>query len=148
MKREEFAAVVESTIEEVIRLAEAKTRRTLPRKYAFLWLGGANLVVSDNVVEHIVQEVFVDEEHIYPCVYLGVFDILEDGSLLIVGDIAGYSPCSFGPNWMGRIGPFVHVVGLPFLYRIKGRDSTWSADGAFRYIVPGVTPEMWKKKPK
>lgn len=32
-----------------------------------------------------LKQVFVEEEHIYPCVDIGVGDILEDGSLLIIG---------------------------------------------------------------
>jgi|SRR5580765_3701044 len=138
MKREEFAAFVESTIEEVISLAEEKCGKTLQRKYAFRWLGRSHPTVSDNVVEHIVERVFVDEEHVYPCVDIGVGDILEDGSLLIIGSVAGYAPRPFGPNWTGRMGPFVHVVGQPFLNRITGKDTKWSAEGTFSYIIPDM----------
>lgn len=138
MKREEFAAFGESTIEEVIRLAEEKTGKTLRRRYSFRWLGRSHPIVSDNVIEHIVQRVYVDEEHIYPCVDIGVGDILEDGSLLIVGSVAGYPPRSFGPNWTGRVGPFIHVVGHPFLNRIAGKEAKWSAEGTFGYNIPDM----------
>jgi hypothetical protein len=138
MKREEFAAFVESTVEEVISLAEEKCGKTLQRKYAFRWLGRSHPTVSDNVVEHIVERVFVDEEHVYPCVDIGVGDILEDGSLLIVGSVAGYAPRPFGPNWTGRMGPFVHVVGQPFLNRIAGKYTKWSAEESFSFIIPDM----------
>jgi hypothetical protein len=135
MKREEIAAFVESTIEEILSLAEEKCGTTLQRKYAFRWLGRSHATVFDNVIEHIVERVFVDEEHIYPCVDIGVGDILEDGSLLVVGNVAGYAPRPFGPNWTGRMAPFVHVVGQPFLNRIAGKDTKWSPEGTFSYII-------------
>jgi hypothetical protein len=138
MKREEFADFVEHTIEEVICLAEEKSGKTLPRKCAFRWLGRSHPTVSDNLVDYIVERVFVDEEHIYPCVDIGVGDILEDGSLLIVGDVAGYAPRSFGPNWTGRMGPFVHVVGHPFLNRVAGKETKWSVEGTFGYNIPDM----------
>jgi|SRR5580765_2058131 len=138
MKREEFAAFVGRTIEEVICLAEEKSGKTLQRKYSFRWLGRSHPTVSNNVVEHIVERVFVDEEHLYPCVDIGVGDILADGSLLIVGSVAGYGPRPFGPNWTGRMGPFVHVVGQPFLNKIAGKPTEWSAEGTFGYIIPDM----------
>jgi hypothetical protein len=36
------------------------------------------------------------------------------------------------------MGPFVHVVGQPFLNRITGRDTKWSAEGTFSYIIPDM----------
>lgn len=137
MKREEFAAFVTRTIEEVIRLAEEKAGKPLERRYAFRWLGRSHPIVSANVVEHIMDRVFVDEEHIYPCVDIGVGDILEDGSLLIIGSVAGYAPRPFGPNLTGRMGPFVRIIGQPFLNRIAGKEANWS-DGAFGYLIPDM----------
>lgn len=136
MKREEFAVFVERTIEQVIQLAEEKSGKTLSRKYAFRWLGRSHPIVSANVVEHILEKVFVDEEHIYPCVDIGVGDILEDGSLLIVANVAGYAPRAFGDNWTGRTGPFVHIIGTPFLNRVAGKPTQVSWDGAFGYSIP------------
>lgn len=138
MKREEFAAFVERTIEDVISLTEEKCGKTLQRKYAFRWLGHSHPTVFDNVVEHIVERVFVDEDHVYPCIDIGVADLLEDGSLLIIGSVAGYAPRPFGPNWTGRMGPFVHVVGQPLLNRIAGKETKWSAEGTFGYIIPDM----------
>jgi hypothetical protein len=57
--------------------------------------------ITENIVEQIVKRVFIDEEHIYPCVDLGVGDLLEDGSLLIVGNVSGHAPRPFGQNWTG-----------------------------------------------
>jgi len=106
MKTEEFVTFVQSTIEEITSLAEQKSGPQLERKYAFRWLGSSFSIVTENIIDYIVQRVFVDEEHIYPCVDIGVGDIIEDGSLLIVGNSAGYAPRTFGPNWTGRNGPF------------------------------------------
>jgi len=47
MKREEFAAFVESTVEDVISLAEEKCCKTLQRKYAFRWLGRSHVSVFE-----------------------------------------------------------------------------------------------------
>jgi hypothetical protein len=136
MKREEFARFVESTLEEVIHLAEEKCGQQLPRQYAFRWLGRSHQILSENIVEQIVQRIFVDEELIYPCVDIGVADILENGTLLIVGNVAGYAPRSFGLNWTGREGPFVHIVGQPLLNRIAGKQTNWSPEGTFSFSIP------------
>jgi hypothetical protein len=53
---------------------------------------------AENIVEQIVNHAFIDEEHIYPCVDLGGGDLLEDGSLLIVGNVEGCPPRPFGRN--------------------------------------------------
>ena len=138
MTREEFGKFVEKTVDEVIRIAEEKCGKALPRKYSFRWLGRSHAVIEQNAVDHIVERVFVDEEHIYPCVDLGVADLLEDGSLLIVGSVAGYAPRPFGRNWTGREGPFVPVVGLPLLNRMAGKVSNWSPDGTFASVTPDL----------
>jgi hypothetical protein len=136
MKREEFATFVQGTIEEVIRLAEEKSGQKLLRKYAFRWLGKSHPIMTENIVDYIVGRVFVDEQYIYPCVDIGVGDILEDGTLLLVGSVAGYPPRVFGANWTGRIGPFVHIVGAPFLSRLAGKPTPRSYDGVFAYSIP------------
>jgi hypothetical protein len=87
-------------------------------------------------VKHIVQRVFLDEEHIYPRVDMGVGDLLEDGSVLIVGSVAGYTARPFGKNWTGREGPFIRVVDQPFLSRMTGKNVDWSPKGVFHYICP------------
>ena len=139
MNREEFAIFVQATLEEVTRLAEEKSGHPLQRKWAFRWLGDSQPIITANIPEYIVSRVFVDEQHIYPCVDIGVGDILEDGSTLIVGNIAGYSPRPFGTNWTGRKGPFVHIVGAPFLNRVNGKPTPRSYDGFFGYSIPDMT---------
>jgi hypothetical protein len=68
-----------------MRLAEEKCGNELPHRIAFQWLGLSHPVVSENIVEHIVSRVLMDDEHIFPCVDIGVGDVLENGTLLIVG---------------------------------------------------------------
>lgn len=138
MKREDFAAFVESTIEEVTRLAEEKSGQKLRRKYAFRWLGKSQPIVTDDIVEYIVQRVFVDDEHIYPCVDFGIGDILEDQTLLIIGSVAGYPPKPFGTNWTGRQGPFVHIIGAAFLNRMAGYPTQVSWEGIVAYSIPDM----------
>jgi len=138
MNREDFAALVARTLDDDIQLAEEKCGKELPRKIAFRWLGRSHPVVSENIVEHIVERVSVDEEHIFPSVDIGVGDILEDGTPLIVGSVAGYAPRPFGQNWTGRDGPFVRIVGRPFLNKMAGKRDRWSPDEVFAFITPDM----------
>ncbi len=139
MKREEFAAFVGTTLERVVCLAEEKSGKKLSRDYAFAWLGRSAAPSRDSIVERIVQRVFVDDENIYPCVDIGVADLLEDGSPLIVGSVAGYPPRPFGKNWTGREGPFIHIVGQPFLAKAAGGSSGWTLEhGVFGYVIPDM----------
>ena len=138
MTREDFTRFVKKTIEEVIRLAEEKCGKALPRSFAFRWLGRSTPLVTDDAVGHIVQRVFIDEDHIYPCVDLGVGVLLENGSLLIVGSVAGYAPRPFGENWTGRKGPFIHIIGGPFLSKMEGKPTRPSVDGIFSYSIPDM----------
>ena len=141
MQRETFAAFVEKTLEEVIALAEKTTHKNLPRKFAFQWLGKAHSRVTEGVVEHIVQRLYIDSEHIYPCVDIGVADLIEGDSLLIVANIAGYAPCSFRRNWTGREGPFVQIVGGPLIERMAGQTSKWTPEsGSFSFSTPKYNP--------
>jgi hypothetical protein len=63
MNREDFAAFVARTLDDVIHLAEEKCGKELPRKIAFRWLASSHPIVSESIVDHIVERVFVDEEH-------------------------------------------------------------------------------------
>jgi hypothetical protein len=139
MNREDFTAFAARTLEDVIQLAEKQCSKQLSRKLAFQWLGRSQPLVTENVVEHIVDRVFVDEEHIYPCVDIGVGDVLDDGTLLIVASIAGYAPKPFGKNWKGQDGPFIHIVGGPFLNKMAGKKDSWSPDKGFFFITPGFS---------
>jgi hypothetical protein len=85
-----------------------------------------------------VQRVFVDAEHIYPCVDIGVGDLQNDSSLLIIGSVAGYAPRAFGENWTGRKGPFIHIIGAPFLARMAGKSTSSSSEGVFGYSIPDM----------
>lgn len=139
MNREEFSTLVTTTLEEVVRFAEEKAAQKLPRKFVFQWLGRANSRITDNIVERVVERVFIDEEHIYPCVDLGVADLLEDGSLLIVGSVSGHAPRPFGRNWTGREGPFVPIVGISFLNKMAGVKDDFSPDRPFHFITADMS---------
>jgi hypothetical protein len=111
MNREEFKAFVEQTLEKVICFAEAETGQKLSRQFCFHWFGHAYEKTCRDISEHITQRIYIDENHIYPCVDIGVTDILESGTLIISAGIAGYSPRQFQKNWTDREGPFVYIVG-------------------------------------
>ena len=138
MTREEFTHFVEETIEQVICLAEQECGKSLPRLYVFRWLGRSQPLITENAIEHIVQRVFVDEKHIFPCVDIGVADLLDDSTLLIVGSVAGFAPRPFGDNWTGRKGPFVHIVGVRLLSRMAGEAVGPSNDDIFAYSIPDM----------
>ena len=137
MDRETFTAFVETTLLEVVKLAEEKAHRKLSGKIAFQWLGKGKPRLTDRIAEQIVERVFVDEERICPCIDIGVGDLLEDGTILFVGNVAGYAPRPFGKNWTGREGPFVHIVGAPFLAAASGKRIDWSpGNAAFGFSIP------------
>ena len=138
MNRSDFLEFTTRTLEDIIVLAEEKCGKALPRRFAFRWLGRSYPVVTENIPEYIVERVYVDEEHIWPCVDIGVGDLLDDGSLLVVGSVAGYAPRPFGKNWTGRDGPYVRIVGQPLLERVAGREPRSSHNGIFGYITPDM----------
>ena len=149
MNREQFSTFVSTVLEDVIQFAEEKAGQKLPRRFAFQWLGRSNPRITENIVEQIVKRVFIDEEHIYPCVDLGVGDLLEDGSLLIVGNVSGHAPRSFGQNWTGREGPFVPIVGISFLNKMAGVKDSFSPDTPFSFITPDMNKARtpWHVRP-
>jgi hypothetical protein len=111
MTKEEFTQLTTEILEEVIQLAERETGVKLSREVCLKWLGQETVPICSDVVATIVERVFVGPDQIYPCVDIGVGDILDDGRTLIVASIAGYSPRPFGPNWTGRQGPYVLAYG-------------------------------------
>ena len=104
MNRKEFSTFVSQILEDVVQFAEEKAGQKLPGIFAFQWLGPSHPRITGKIIDEIVKRVFIDEEHIYPCVDSGVVDLLDNGSLLIVGNAAGYAPRPFGRNWTGRQG--------------------------------------------
>jgi hypothetical protein len=131
----EFTAFVERILQEVIQFAEEYTGTALPRKLKFRWLD-QDAVADEGIVETIVNRVYVDPENIYPCVDIGVGDLSHDGSPIIVANVAGYSPKPFQKNWTGREGPFVFIIGQPYLDKLAGNHSPSSR--AFGFITPDM----------
>lgn len=111
MKREDFKEFVEQTLENVIQFAEEKTDRKLSRRIAFSWFFAKEEDrVTENISEYITERIYVDENQIYPCVDIGVNDILNDGTVLIWANVAGFNPRPFQKNWTDRDGPFVYII--------------------------------------
>jgi hypothetical protein len=136
MQRDAFLALTKRSLEEAILLAEETAGRTLPRRVAFQWLGRNHPRVTEGIAEYILERVYVDSDHIRPCVDIGVADLLEDGSLLIVGIVAGYEACSFSKNWKGREGPFIYIVGAPLMARMAGKANSWTpGSGSFGWVL-------------
>lgn len=138
MTRAEFTTFVEATLEDVIALAEEQSGKRLSREIAFQWLFSKDEPLRERIVAAIVDRVYVDENAIYPCVDIGVGDLLDDGTPLIVASVAGYPPRPFGQNWTGRAGPFVRIIGGPFMAKVSGSRTDGgrnTASGAFGYFI-------------
>jgi hypothetical protein len=143
MERVPFVAFVSQVIQDVILLAEEHTGQRLPRRVAFQWLGKNHPRITQDIPEYIMQRVYIDAEHICPCVDIGVGDLLEDEALLVVANVAGYAPCTFRRTWTGRSGPFVYVVGAPLMSRFEGKTTHWKPEaGSFGYITPKVPQDV------
>ncbi|MEZ0225347.1 MAG: hypothetical protein ACAH83_12400 [Alphaproteobacteria bacterium] len=120
MTRDEFKAHVTATIEYVIRHAEQKIGRALPRRYCFnLFHASTPPIPEEAVVDFITDRVYIDSENIYPCFDIGVGDLLDDGRVLIVGNRAGFAPGPWQKNWTGRDGPFVPIIGGQLLAKFN-----------------------------
>jgi hypothetical protein len=102
MTREEFKQFVERTLEGVIRFAEEHTGKPLSRKIAFRWFSQKSEPITENIAEHITQKVYIDENHIYPCIDIGVGDILDDGTVLIYANHIWAWPCCFPEELDGQ----------------------------------------------
>jgi hypothetical protein len=126
MERQAFVEFVERALEETIQTAERAARNSLPRRVTFQWLGDAHPRITENIAEYIAQRVYVDPERIRPSVDLAVHDVLEDGSVLIVGIVFGHPPTVFGRNRTGRDGPFIYAIGGPFLRSLGGKNFKWA----------------------
>jgi hypothetical protein len=112
MNRDEFKTHTIASVEDSITRLEGIIGVALPRDLAFQWLREPDRYYFGNeVIEGITARVYVDEDHIWPCVDIGPSKILPDGRLLIVATRAGHPPRPFGLNWSGRMGPFVLVHG-------------------------------------
>jgi hypothetical protein len=134
--RAEFIAFVEKALEDVIQFAEQYTGKPLSRAFSFRWLS-QDKPIDEGIVEAIVGRVYVDEDHIYPCVDIGVGDLSQDGTPIIVANVAGYSPCPFQKNWTGRDGPFVFIIGQPFLDKLAGKPRI-DASRSFGFLIPDM----------
>lgn len=138
MNREEFSAFVSTALEDVAQFAEEKAGQKLPRRFAFQWLGRSDPRITENIVEQIVTRVFIDEDHFYTC-NLTVVDLLEDGILLIVGDVEEHATRPLKTNWTGRELPFIPHVGISFLNQLAGVKDSWSPDKPFSSISPHMS---------
>jgi hypothetical protein len=116
MTRDEFKGHTIASVEDSIARLEGIIGVPLPRELAFQWLTDTDrCYFGDEVIEGIVSRVYVDENHIWPCVDIGPSGILPDRRLLIVATRSGHPPRPFGLNWTGRMGPFVLVYGGDFV---------------------------------
>ena len=119
MTREAFKRYVDDTIEGIFQEVERHSGRTFPRRYCFGFINPSRVTTEqEQVSERLAQEIFIDEDHIYPCFDLIAGDILEDGRLLFVGYRAGYKPCPWKKNYTGTDGPLIQMYAKAFFDKI------------------------------
>ena len=106
----------------------------LSRAVRFRWLSQVELI-SEGIAATIVDRTYVDEDRIYPCVDIGIGDLSEDGTPIIVANVAGYSPYPFQQNWTGRDGPFIFIICQLLLDKLPGR-SRIDASRSFGFLIP------------
>ena len=107
-------------LEDVIALAEVRAGKSISRSIAFRWMGSKDEPLRECIVETIVDAVFVHPDAIYPCVDIGITDLLADGTPLVEARIADFAPGPFQKNWTGRDGPYVRIVGGAFIAKTAG----------------------------
>ena len=121
MTKAEFTDFTARALEDLIQLAEDRAGKPVSRNVAFKWMGSKDEPLRENILEAIVDRVFVNDDAIYPCVDIGIVDLLDDGTPLLQAGIAGYGAEPFGQNWTGREGPYVRIVGAAFIAKMGGK---------------------------
>lgn len=120
MERKEFQEHISKRIEDALKAAESASGTSLSRRIEFCWSFKTEDRISSGIVEQIWKRVYLGPNEIYPCVDMGVIDRLQDGTPILSANVCGYSPRAFQKNWTGQDGPFVIIVGMPFLEKAKG----------------------------
>ena len=136
MTRQEFSVFTEAAIEDALQLAEKHVGKAVSRNVVFKWLGSKDEPIREGIVETIVARVWQDEDRIYPCVDMGVMDLLDDGSPVIMAQVAGFAPRPFGKNWTQRDGPYVRILGNAFVLKASGQ--AYRAGKAIGFSIPDM----------
>jgi len=112
MSFEDFYHFVNKTIDELIETAEIYRNTKFDfHEIEFQWVSLPPVLGREAVIFEIMDKIYVDEEHIYPCVDL-IFRGIKNGVLKIQGTRANYPPRAFGIGWSGRLGPFIYSAGI------------------------------------
>jgi hypothetical protein len=114
MQRDAFKLVAKQALEQLTSTAERRLGRSLPRRFCFSWLAQQEFAAKNAVADFLMDVVYMDESHIWPCFDLFVERLHPDGRLALMGYRAAYPPCLYGEHWTyrtqghdaGRVGPF------------------------------------------
>jgi hypothetical protein len=114
MTREAFKSVVREAVEKVTATAEERSKRQLPRRYAWGPKDNRTGGGVEEVVDLLTNAAFHSEHEISPCVDLLLGGLSSDGRIDVFCYVAGYKPCEFGEHWAykagghdaGQVGPF------------------------------------------
>jgi len=131
MTRDEFKKIVEEALETLVATAEQRLDRKFTRQYCLSGLGTKEVVPGDTI-DFLTDWIFVDENHIYPCVDLFLDELLPDGRLRFRAYRAGYQPCGYRErfDWGG------HDSGLVWPFKL-GCNNFVQKMGGKLYSQPG-----------
>jgi hypothetical protein len=130
MTRDEFKKVVDEALETLVATAEQRLDKKFPRQYCLSGFGSKEVVPGD-AVEFLTNWVFVDEDHIYPCVDLFLEEMLPDGPLLFRAYRAGFKPCAYGEKNYGA-----HDSGSVWPFKLTCNNFVQKMGGKL-YQAPG-----------
>jgi hypothetical protein len=116
MKKEDFKQFVEISIDELLQHAQKHLRKKLPEQITFQWHidHPQTFFGKKDIIDEITQNVYIDEDRIFPCVELIIQEI-SPTQVFLVGRIAGYCPRPFQNSMNGKPGPFVYCINKNLL---------------------------------
>lgn len=114
MDKESFKNFTEKALKEVLMVGEIYQDKPIPQNIVFQWgYGDKKERFRENISQIIVDNprVYLDEEHINPCIDLIIIDILPNNETLIGCYVSGHELRSFlERNRHGRPGPYIYLV--------------------------------------
>lgn len=127
MDKENFKKFTDEALKNILIAGEIYSGKPLPQKIVFQW-GWLDKKerFRENISQIIVDNprVYIDEDHINPCLDLIVLDILPSNETLIGCYVSGFELRSFPErNWTGIPGPYIYVVSS----KIYNKKISWDS---------------------
>lgn len=122
MTRDEFKLFTQGFLSDLISWAEVYLRTKLPRENIELVAHQKVLAIGkENVVNFLLENVYLAENKIIPCVDLIVQDF--DSTTVTIRYLpSGYNGGEFGINWNGAAGPYIKMIGMRLVEERSNKD--------------------------